>query len=979
MSQAGDRQKWDTWRGYVTCTASTSGSTNTEIANAFLVTEWVDSPTHAPTLGVSIGAVVEDRAGTSYNIWSVDIDAYGISWSSTATGTGGHSTQVEIDAVNLYCIGVQWWAQAGEVRIYKNGALNTTYALSIAATQPHMTPAGWPLFGMSQLRSSAGFNPTYAEMVNGGSPPAVPVDSVSVDCTATGGWMHKVDGTWQTRPIAMLTPAFGEAAGGCGSPTQPNVSATNCGTATATSHNYFSADGVDGTWDFGSATLDLIPNDSYEIKRVDPTIYGALWERKALPSADAHEFSSCVTTGTECTAFVQSFTTHIPEAPWAIARVLGSAHSIEDPLGYETYAPYVIGGTYYSWNTDTGCGTFQTAAYPKLDKGNTLTDYIPDLWHVLDRVWYYQTWGARLWHYVLAMPSDNHTGGLKAEEWPVYGLRALPIQYWSLIGQQKMKHPNLPSSEADFTRNDILLEPGWASPQTLYWYFNGYMDWRGSHVGISRFDAETINAKNTVTATAASSGRWGGSGGTLVIGASNVTASATATTMTVEFDLTDYNVAPYLFPMLAQKFLLDGDSTPLASLSIDLVNQQGQTKEIATTFSGTTWIERPVTGDTNYAGDYAQDYGVGFVIVQGADADTDGVSLTTLADTDARHMWELLGGFEAELLRYTLVFATAGGSTTIEYPSFEAPTEAGYVGHITHRQGCHIYPDGPGFRWGEWSWATGATILTNPQAWLFPFRQTAVDAMVARNIIYEAVDKTTNVTTDLASLYDATEGATILDAVNQTQAFMVNKGNDGTILYHNLYRNVPPFSMAPVYRKSSTTLKDYGALTVPRGQDLFGQQVWTHCQRPTRYFMPRAGSHVHPDTASPAWTADFPINIPGWICTQHTRATDDSEGANFVLLDHTGELRASISPWHGAFMVMPLGDGAEKPANTHNPAFYVRAYMRNGDVWVNRANKSLPAFAIERQVTTSGAVVCADIDYIEDTFNRLSLVYWEQT
>lgn len=614
-----------------------------------------------------------------------------------------------------------WFVQWSSIEIYLEGALVDTIPSNIVVSS-YFTPAGIPLIGVPPRLTGAGGVGVIP--VNGSFPTCTTEYETIEDgaCTFTGGWRVKMtsDGEWKSAPLSVhfpnATPDL-ECPCSIDLPDWPSYSFTNCwnaqGTAGAKLTNKCELIGEDlqcdpcapykllqptiydlykgtTTYETWSSTVMLLPNVPKEVKRWKSANYQQMVLRAGFPAAIGQAFHVCgpwgVDPGTTITNTVTEET--YPSLPAYLANVGNAAHEIEDPMGYDSYAPAAIGRSigqaigYNGVTTQFGlCGlTLETSGLPLCSSVASSTCYAAEgkQWplavedsidnpymlgahdHEDEEVRLINTWfSPHASYFVWFPPNTEDTDGDsipdEQTQWQVGGAD-IARQYWEDVRSQWLSQDDLPTGEKTANRNHLPLD-GLTYHDIGLWInvLTSQFGGDGMHSGfwgVHNFIVDQFAPPSSLAYDSTSEPLFTATNCTLSFGGGGITVTPDPgeTELTVECDLGSFTTYPYMYPHIAAMFEL-GWTVTGATVAVYLVSREGTSKLITTT-PGT--FARPLGLDSKYAYSYAQDYGAGYLYDQGEDSMLTGDSADMMSEPEDTHFFQMLAGRGAAKLRWVI-------------------------------------------------------------------------------------------------------------------------------------------------------------------------------------------------------------------------------------------------------------------------------------------------------------------------------------
>lgn len=944
-------------------------------------------------------------------------------WQSSLSG------RLEIDDLALYCTQsagvIIWLLKWSEMRFYATGIGLVWTGGASELSSEYVAPAGVPLLGIpGTLGASAGVNPIP---ILGAGVTAGCATSAIQEYNATseggGGWRFKEvgSGTWQTLDVSYQDEAVPsitcDVTADYDEPTVTNtydavvsayagVSDETVAGATVSTCNTCS-NGLGSGWvftpyhrtityEFKYNSVMLLPALTKSVKRWgDGTDYGALIGRGGLPWTKRNSTAACFDYDLSANTASGSSTTEVhPEYTDYLSKVENSAHTIEDPLGEVSYAPYQYTGFKYR-----GRGTCASATTPGIcpsvepeeppadppeycgtvyddhishsvasafvsdvqdNTGGGSNPYLLDpLYHVDDVPRYMNYvvnphWNYQYWFPQNTIDTDGDAVDDAQDVWQVF-LADIANEYWLDLRTQWISHASLPGGEDDQTRNSLVSAPLRDGALSL-WMRSTWFGTETSWWGINRFKARDWSPVASKAADSDSSTLWSATDATLTHGA-DITVNPSALSCTVYFDLGSLTVEPYLYPHIAKQVLLDWVNTNVSALSVYLESIDGTSSVLIATTQGTYAI--PTTGtDTKYAGSWKQEYGAGYITDEGGDSLVSGISSATMADTERVLAFSLLAGQQGRRLRFDITVTSHASDMTLKYPTFYAATTAPYIYQESGHQSATVWADGPGIRFGSWRWYdySGPSELSSPVVcepgtrFSSGHKSSVLDAIRWENLVLYSQSYDYNATTTIAALYDSVEGQTKAKAAYDTIAFEVKAQSGATPIkvgiFVNTWAEVPPLACFPVRARGTDDFNNDGS---------WAQEAWSFAQEPRRIVSAKEQLDiVDPDTGT-TWTS-LATSPSSWKITEHEHAVDNNEA--LFWLKHGSKKIAEGRPWHGYFKSGKQTFGKESPyylsADVGYDKTHVVAYLNDDDnVEVSIEDHALNEIAVYDQGFTA--------------------------
>ena len=927
--------------GLFTCSGSASGG------GAFVKCTGEATTFFDPT-GFSFGPGIEhlfvstfpsSGAGSASVTLNIPLFSYSsaVSFGSAQTSIESH---VRFTDLNLYVIGgFQWCLTWSAMDWYVNGVVQHSFGSMAfgSLTSARLAPSGIPLLGVP------------VQLSVGAQPPAVPVpdctivinplgtpvpsgDSGSGSASLTNGWRFQEPGSsaWQAPPIGIstLTPSSIGCSPGIGALSGNDTWSGAVTGSGASSISYVDegsvtcpcpeGGGVPGIFEQYSqnstllttgATMCLVPNLPKTVKRLNSD-FAEMVYRAALPSATQNA-SASYGNNSGGSGSTSATNTVFPAAAQILSVVGNAAHPLENSLLLPTPVPYSIGGESQTaaksvffttqkqlcappppgpppdgpgcpGGTCTWCVGSAGSSLTGAD-GNGGMGYLASETSLAQ---YVDFLACPLWSCFTWFPQDSDTSA--GSSWPLDGAAAPPSQYWLKARTQWLHNALLPSGEERRTRSDIISAPlleGHLAP-----FVNSVFGQSTSWWGISRFAVENLMLPGSITLASTETAGWGFGSCTAVFGASiTLTPTGSPPAITATYDLGEFGTDPRMLVHLANAFNLGWSGSGISSAQVDLIGADGTVCHLTTAPGACSWPAG--AGDAKYAGDWGQDFTVGFAASDsGSDALGAGISSSEMASAEGVAAFRLPFGFTAASLRFTFNLGSPA-AVTLDYPTFNFPSTVPYLIHETAFNDAILYANSSGIRFGTWSFYSSGWLST-PAIRAFGSKSTVLDYLGWANLLYRGLDSQTNVLTTLASLYDGNEGQTELLASLGTTAFLTMAAGSLTGITDNTFREVPPLCCFPMPSRATNL------------QPAAGYDTLAYSATQEGRYYPTAGSSplVLTDPGGVVWTAAQPAPA-GWALSRHSHPVANTENSGF-LVKLGGVTYAHASPWHGYFSVL---------------------------------------------------------------------------
>lgn len=957
------------------------------------------------TPGVEIAFQTAVAVTTGAGSSSATVSIPGLDWSqsvTTAAWQGSFSASVTIHDYRLYQTNLAWLLSWSSIDVVIGTSSWTLAAGSL--TNSFLVPGGVPLLGVPpRLSCPAAIDPAQESgVIPGSTTPGS--GSWSCSGSASGGYQVKElgSGIWTAFPITLRVVKGGVTGCPCEPTLVAAVGASDTASLSCEASMTQTASCVDGgrveCWTCPDGETALVPaifevykttaeqfqtfssvmalpNTPKCVKRMGPD-YAALVFRGGLPQVTAAYTDSCFDfVADESTGYVsETIVTHPRESSF-LAKVGNATHVIESPLGLDALAPYGIfadhkkasaiayvllqpgscpsgggpaGGPRPCFPTDpTACeGTLTSVLPASVDDLAGNPQMIPALDHVDDVTRYVNYWSAPHWSFGLWFPPDVTDGsGLKPWEWPLFDARANPSVYWLPARTQWMWNPLLPSGEATKTRTDIIAEPlasgalaafvaGWFGSLTSWW-------------GIHRFQVQTVTLPATVILGSDESADWSFAGCTASFGPSSITLTPSGSPCSASLALGSFARDPRQILLLARSWTSAWSGLGIATAVAQLIGVDGTVVDLG---SAPGTYDFPIgIADAKYAGDWAQDYGVGFTALDvGSDSAADGISASEMVSDQGVYAFELPFGFTVAELKFTFSLSDSSQPIELAYPIANMSSLVPTVVPLTGMTFALLWPSGAGVRLGQWSWWNDlAGAWQDPPA-VAPFGKvsTALDWLAGRRVAFQGIAAESGLDAEIATLYDAVEGQARSDLASGTLGFPTVVSADLTGVLVNSQAEAPPLAIHP-RRARDANLQ-------PTGD--FALESWSHTQEP-RYVVSAQRPADLCDAYGSQWTGFGGPSVPGWDLRRHSHAVTNSEGTSFGVVAG-GTRYGAVSPWHGYFAVLFPDEGGG-PTNCETEAGeHLMVYVQSGDLHAKWSPFAGAEWAYSSRITGDGGWSC---------------------
>lgn len=762
-----------------------------------------------------------------------------------------------------------------------------------------------------------------------------------VSSTATGGWRVNIDSAYYNFPVTVDLLSLPET--NCGpeyeEPTASNTfnGATSAHTRTHREYETITLDWEDDggscedthahyevlrditRFDSHASQVMLMPDQTKGVLRLVEDGYAALIQAGGFPQTTAtastgcckktRETDACGTVTDDSDSDLVTSVIHAAQ-DGGLFRITDTTHASEAVFAATAYAPASATGKRVYQNflilrqhgpIPGPCTT--PACYPEgasMEKAD-VASYFPanvtpngDEWEYLTNSDMTTLYGNTVchpgWSFFYYFPDDEDE-----DFWKCQGSKVNSGEYWIPIGEQWFNAADIAEGDDVATRNFLLSAPLVDEGVLSSVVSDAAMNVPTSWWGVSRWYADIAEPPASVALDSSSSSRWSATGAALTHGGS-ITVNPSTVNCSVAFNLSSIGVTPYMYPMLADRIAVNWSATNVNSMTVKLVTPDGSEVTLATT-PGT--YPRPAEVEAKFAGSWARDYSAGSSVSDtGADTHADGISSAVMGDAERSVAYQLINAYSEYRLVYEIVVDDVDVDVTINYPTFYVSESDAYIVAENRQITDIVFPDGPGLRIGGWKCDDDMGNLTDPsiREWeldggLSKVKMTAVDYLVIRNLVYFGQAKSTNLTSDLASLYTSAEGQSVGDAAQDTIVTIIPGGKVGTAMLINGQREIPPLQCWPYEERDV----DYGLVT---GTLTFDNRSYSHTQEP-RYIIAGAGIlNIYQPSPRLAWSSISALSIAGWNVTEHSHAVTNDEIANFPIACDELDI-AVATPWHG--------------------------------------------------------------------------------
>lgn len=463
-------------------------------------------------------------------------------------------------------------------------------------------------------------------------------------------------------------------------------------------------------------------------------------------------------------------------------------------------------------------------------------------------------------------------------DWAVDGIPASKTAYWAKLGEQWFgERSTLVSAPLrDGALRTFIQQIQEIGYETSFW-------------GTPDVTAEPL-APAPWTAATRDPERWTIDGGSLEFLPTGIQVTRDSQEVVVRYTLPSMDSPPFLHPLLTKAFGVNWEEVPETEVAVRAVGVD-ESAVLLTRVPGT--FQWPASGRLSevYSGSWAQDFGVGAVPDFGTDSLANGESLAAYAAFDRTLAPQLLPARQARFLEFSLRFWGEAISLRLDYPQFISGLEPESVTE-TRQFASVLFPDGPGVRFGNVSFALPTTnvLLNPPIPRPLGHQSSALDALVWRRVVLEGLAGEDGLDAEIAGRYEfGLEYLQRKHVAEDTLAWVWNS--------HVFFSNSwvpPPLAMFPARGRNSAGIPVTGS---------WSNRLFTLAER--------WRNHIRPAGGLPLRYNELPMEPgpapPGWEVWRHAHSVTNSE-AGWKLT--SGEFEwAEARPWHGFFGVFPVSDG----------------------------------------------------------------------
>lgn len=677
-----------------------------------------------------------------------------------------------------------WEARADQIQVETHSGIVQTIAdwlYQSPSSADYFTPASLPVLGLPPTLEARTSN-YFGTLV-------VPnTDNQLISFEAIGGWRFRETSTsdWQSLPVELQTAESGTAGCCAFTASKPAMTAVSTWDAKIVPTGKHQHSVLTGTsfLEYAHGEVTLLPS----LPRRWQFLPGShanqiLIHRFPFPETGYQDHTIChsVSSSGQETCFLDSTTQSSVYASRSTTLLSWSANVAESNLLYAPYHYRYVKEVYPAGSNTIWFDKRSTEIrYPICDS-NMLSYYQ----HSLDLVRYLNSWSNPHWSHFLYFT-----------DWSL-GVPLQPVahtSYWLPHQQQYLDHDQLPAEQRTKRRNQLLPEPLTDSTyrNLVSTQLAGYATlW----AGIVRYDPHQFPLVTEQTLDSTSAPRWTAQNATITFGA-QISVIPTATTSTLEFDLTDFSTHAYLYTAIADsvRVVISGTYT---SIAVEMLNAAGDVVALQSVQGDSTRYRYATSGDTVYAGSWSQGYQADLATYTETPVDlqANGVSSSTMSDASRRTLWELFGAMSGAKLRITVTQDTTS-DYQLNYPTFyrdstrttKAYPETAHAAAITDQD--HL-----------WRFGGLEFQLANPVPTLRVVHSSSsvYDYFAIRNLLYRAQPWQDQMASDAAQIYDSIEFSAIGDLRSDTRVWMepFRERALPTGILINAYREVPPLVVFP--------------------------------------------------------------------------------------------------------------------------------------------------------------------------------------
>jgi hypothetical protein len=537
------------------------------------------------------------------------------------------------------------------------------------------------------------------------------------------------------------------------------------------------------------------------------------------------------------------------------------------------------------------------------------------------------------------------------EDWEVDGSPISNDLYWSTIKEQYLYNAALASPPR--TRNSMIASP-------LYWD-NGNQPFQDSFfggfrwIGVSRWQTLTTSQPTHLTLSTSRPGSWTGTDCSVTLAAGGITISSmTASTVTVDLDLANWSVDPFLLLLKAKQVVVNWSLTNVQNIDVSFVGSDNASNYFGNT-PGTYAFPSGI--QHKYAGTWAIDNGALMVSDEGIDQLPSGVSSTYMSNNELTVGFQLAKGRQFAKLRFTITPVNQANPVTINYPNFTLEHTHPMLYWENTICCSMLWHNTMNVRWGQLQWYDISLGFQDPPLVKgLGTTNTVIDALAFKYRILSGsggASLAATITTDLSSLYDAYEGQSISVVDKFSTSFILPKGNghDLRIALVNSFSELPPIACFPTRKRSTNTWLATGN---------YAQVVYDHCQD-YRYLISASSVPAKLQTdAGVDSGATLSPGEPGWHIWRFRPTLYNNEWDWRIVSDQT--TFAYVRPWHGWFTLLRLSRCANSMDIDFASDIHVASHvLTNGDVQISTSDNGV-VFVLKNTLSLNAKSACIKID-----------------
>lgn len=845
-----------------------------------------------------------------------------------------------------------WELHSSYIEVYDDGVLVRTWTVpTIDSSTVGKQASAVMIFGM----------PLDIEIL-----PDIPVPRRTSDVLdrkeytwdVTWGWRLHIDGADVDFPLSIYNGTAPGGTHGLPTPDYPTLTGTTTWAVNSTGAGY-----VDGSSGTDCDLLDqavrcfVTPDFDYEYHRLG-TDYRNRIVKFGTPQVLFYQ-TTAEQIDSDPIELDEDNIELIPYYPQQEVGITNAAHSIEDLLNTSTfYCVTTVRATLMHLITHMGSGSILFNDWTRTDTLELRgAEPAP-----IDSLGYYDSFlypEVRYFDYILH-PFQNYK--IRLKDWNVQGTDLDPLVYWGKIRQAWLGDSELDPAEKTDSRNNIAIDPITAD---IVWH-ELFLGHGLRQLGLHRWNTYDITPRDSYDFTSASSGLWTGDDCSIVHGSDmTITADPGITDIVLHMELDSWTIEPFQWMNLFDEIKNKWTATGISSIEFKLVARDDEEVDITTT--NDTWIDKPNGSSTKYAFSFI-DNSAGVCNDLGIDQAANGISPATMADPERAKNFELASGYSYKELKVYITLTSAGGVCNVNYPSIrrtEGTTpiqqwESGLVWTV-------LYADNVGIRIGNNTWDNGGVYPppTTPVTAGLGLIRNIVDFLCDTRVIFEGIDRTTNLTTQLAGLYDSNEASIWEDYITDTYGVVLPNiawDNIPTALVNTL-SEATPLIIFPRKERNTTTWVEDGS---------YSQHIYSWTPGRQRYVthgsLPLVILHDNAIITSNDGTI-----ISGWHGSSHETPVTNQE-VGWPIYRNSKKYGLAV-PWHGYMMVGDTTTEISEDTISYdvtNSQNHYRAFVIAGKLVFSYSDNKLNNW---HDITTSidATQVCIRV---KDNISKQSVIVW---